>query len=233
MSEHDAMEPRGGGARSKWLLAGIGAAVLLGGGYFAWTTFAPPSPRATQAAYDAASPVENFASDDDLRSTQDERIEVASAAEGTAAETPAPPAPRRAARTQAPSPVTPAVVPEETIGIMPAAVSPQDGDDIVITAHRPVWTRVPSARRLSALYPERALERGREGEARLHCTVQEGGALDCARHEETRREFGVAALRVARAFRHATTLSDGRDAVGTPVNLRVVFRMEGESRRRG
>src|SRR5688572_428128 len=87
----------------------------------------------------------------------------------------------------------------------------------------------PSAsRRLSALYPERALERGREGEARLHCIVQAGGTLDCERLSETPGGFGPAALRVARTLRHAPRLEDGSDAEGTPVRLRVVFRMAEE-----
>ena len=107
-----------------------------------------------------------------------------------------------------------------------------DGEDLVVTAApRPIWERTPTARRLSALYPERALERGREGEARLHCTVLEGGAPDCARISETPGGFGPAAERVARTFRHSSTLADGSDATGSPVNLRVVFRIDDNTRR--
>src|SRR5690606_37799128 len=84
----------------------------------------------------------------------------------TANETPAPApaATRRAApaRTE---------VPEETIGITPVTASTDDsvgdgdgdGDDIVVSApRRPVWSRTPSARRLSALYPQQQLDRRRE-----------------------------------------------------------------------
>ena len=91
---------------------------------------------------------------------------------------------------------------------------------------------MPSARRLAAYYPDRLLQRGREGEARLRCTVRAGGALDCARVEET-PGFGTAALRVARTLRHAPQLADGSDAPGAAVNLRVVFRLSEEERRRG
>ena len=90
---------------------------------------------------------------------------------------------------------------------------------------------MPSERHLSALYPQRALERGREGEASLHCTVQDSGALDCVRVEETPGGFGNAALRVARTLRHAPQLADGSDAAGSPVNLRVVFRIADDQRR--
>ncbi|UPT63863.1 MAG: energy transducer TonB [Hyphomonadaceae bacterium JAD_PAG50586_4] len=99
--------------------------------------------------------------------------------------------------------------------------------------HRPIWARTPNERRLSALYPERALARGREGEARLTCIVQDGGALDCDRVSETPGGFGAAAVRVARTFRHAPQLADGSNAIGTPVNLRVVFRIDDDPRGRG
>ena len=107
-----------------------------------------------------------------------------------------------------------------------------NNDDIVVTAPlRPIWDRTPSARRLSAFYPDRALQRGREGEARLHCIVQNGGALDCDKISETPGGgFGNAALRVSRSLRHAAVRRDGADATGTPVNLRVVFRLEDDRR---
>ena len=60
--------------------------------------------------------------------------------------------------------------------------------------------------------------------------MQQNGALDCVRVTET-RGFGNAALRVASTFRHAPQLADGRDAAGTPVNLRVLFRLPPEGRR--
>jgi TonB family protein len=146
---------------------------------------------------------------------------------------PASAAPRSTpARTQRSTLTSDEAIPEATIGITPInATTTADSEEVYVTApRRPVWTRTPSERRLSALYPTRALERGNEGEARLRCTVQESGALDCVRVEET-PGFGNAALRVARTFRHAPTLADGGDAVGTPVNMRVVFRIDDGERR--
>lgn len=54
--------------------------------------------------------------------------------------------------------------------------------------------------------------------------------LDCDRASETSRSFGTAALRVARSYRHATQLADGSSAVGSPVNMRVMFRIEEDER---
>jgi TonB family protein len=224
---------KGGGGGSKWLLGAVAAVVLVGGGYFVWKNLAPGQ-DSTEIAYN-----DPYASDP-LRATSDQDAVTDSATTDESVASPA------STETQAAEPTRrssarAAPVPEETIGITPINATPvgsddampQDGDDIVITAApRPIWVRMPSERRLSALYPERALDRGREGEARLHCTVQNGGALDCVRAEET-PGFGNAALRVSRTLRHAPTLADGSDATGTPVNLRVVFRMADEDQRRG
>ena len=56
--------------------------------------------------------------------------------------------------------------------------------------------------------------------------MQENGALDCARVSETSTRFGAAAMRVAHMFRHSQQRADGSSAIGTPVNLLVVFRMD-------
>jgi TonB family protein len=201
---------------AKWLLGGAAAVLLLGAGYFAWKTMAPTQENQTETAYN-----DPYAAEPLAPSQEATAADVAADASPAASE---PPAPRPARRARA--------VPEETIGVTPAsATTSHDSDEIVVTARRPTWTQTPSARRLAALYPERARARGREGEARLHCTVQDGGALDCEQVSETSRDFGQAALRVARTLRHSPQLADGRDAAGTPVNLRVVFRMEDERRR--
>jgi TonB family protein len=218
---------KGGGGAGKWLLGAVGAAVLVGGGYFVWKNMTPAQ-DSTEIAYNdpyASEPVRAGPLDSD----SDTLAESASTDDSTAPSSETAPARRAPAR----------AVPEETIGITPINASPegsdnampQDGDDVVVTAApRPVWARMPSERRLSSLYPTRALERGREGEARLHCTVVDGGALDCARVEETPGGFGTAAMRVARTLRHSPTLADGSDAAGTPVNLRVVFRIDENAR---
>jgi TonB family protein len=189
--------------------------------------------QSTEIAY------EDPYAEDPLRAGPLEAAENAPAEAASAEQEAAPAAPRRAAAPPRRATASSEVVPEETIGVTPASVTEEEvaeaetGDDIIVRARpRPVWTRTPSERRLTSLYPARALERGREGEARLSCTVQEGGALACATVEETPGGFGNAALRVARTYRHSPTRADGTDATGTPVNLRVVFRLEDEERPR-
>ncbi len=225
---------KGGGG--KWLLGGLAAAVILGGGYFAWKSTQPSAQTDLETAYNDTYDADQVragplpSNDDDLTA------DTASDAAPPAAASSERRSTSSTARRSTASRDTPA---EETIGVMPVnasgdelATTASDGDDIVVTAPlRPVWARVPSERRLSAFYPDRALQRGREGEAQLHCTVLNGGALDCAKISETPGTgFGNAALRVSRSLRHAATRRDGTDAIGTPVNLRVVFRLEDDRR---
>jgi TonB family protein len=224
---------------SKWLLGAAAAVVLAGGGYAAWQMFGPSQDGAEIAYND---PYADPYGEEPLRASPLEPAQDP-IAEDAATETIAP---RASSETRAAAPArTPTAraeaVPEATIGVTPANATaeaipestPEESDEVIVTApRRPIWASAPSPRRLSAMYPERALERGREGEARLQCTVLDGGALDCVRVEETSYSFGNAALRVSRTLRHAPTLADGSNAAGTPVNLRVVFRMEEEERQR-
>jgi TonB family protein len=227
-----AKNPGGGGGAGKWLLGGLAAVVLAGGGYAAWKTFGSGQDNAQSAYNDTYSDTYADGSQraGQVESGNDLTAESASTNDSDVA--PAASAPRSAARR---STARAEDVPEETIGVTPASYSTEsDSDEIVVQgSRRPVWVRTPSERRLTSLYPARALERGREGEARLHCTVEERGTLDCVRVEETPGGFGTAAMRVANTLRHAPTRRDGTDATGTPVNLRVVFRLDENERRRG
>lgn len=225
---HTIRASKGGGGGGKLLLVALAAVLLAGGGYYAWQTYGQPN--SAQTAYNDSYTTDPY--DDSLRAGPVESSTSDDLAENTAAEpasSAAPPATRRTQPRSEP-------VPEATFGVTPASVSEEefaanDQDDIVVTAApRPIWVRTPSERRLSSLYPARALERGREGEARLACTVQNGGALDCASVEST-PGFSNAAIRVSRTLRHAAQRADGTDATGTPVNLRVVFRIDENTRR--
>lgn len=224
-----------GGGAGKWLLGAAAAVVIAGGAYAAYKTLGPGQNDSAEMAYTQEyDPYEDAAvRAGPLEPSDDVMAETASADEEVSEPAPV----RRAARERAP--VQEAAVPEETIGITPVNATTedvngvQDSDEVIVRApQRPIWDRTPSARRLSALYPERALQRGDEGEARLSCTVLEGGSLDCMRVEETSRGFGTAAMRVARTLRHAPQRADGTDATGTPVNLRVVFRIDDDRGRR-
>jgi len=221
---------KGGGGGGKLLLGVVAAAILLGGGYYAWSNYAPQD--GAQTAYNDSYATDPY-DDDPLRAGPLESTEAEDASEeqlaSTASTETAPPPARRA-------PVRTEPVPEATIGVTPANVTEEEmaaaeSSDLVVTAPiRPIWARTPSERRLASYYPTRALERGREGEARLACTVMEGGSLACDKMSETPGGFGNAALRVSRSLRHAAVRSDGSDATGTPVNLRVVFRIDDNQR---
>lgn len=227
----------GGGGPGKWILGGLAAVVLAGGGYAAWKTVGPGAQNTQQSAYEDTY-ADDYASDDSTRAAplpDDDGVNAESASADDNEAAPAASEPRRSTTARRSAPTRTVAAAEETIGITPvnATTDVTDGDDIVVRgARRPVWASTPSERRLTSLYPERARMRGREGEARLQCTVEDGGALDCTRAEETSAQFGVAAMRVARDYRHASTLRDGSDATGTPVNLRVVFRLEDDERGR-
>jgi TonB family protein len=221
----------GGGGAGKWLLGGLAAVVLLGGGYYAWKSMAPNQSNSELAYND-----ETYA-DDPLRAgplDDDVTAESAMADDEPAAE-PASSGTRRTAPAAQRSTASAEAVPEATIGVTPVSLSTDqtdEGEDIIVNApRRPVWVQAPSERRLATLYPARALQQGLEGEASLQCTVLDGGSLDCAPVSESETGFGNAALRVSRQLRHASYTSSGADAAGTPVNLRVVFRMEDGARR--
>lgn len=224
----------GGGGGGKLLLGAVAAAVLVGGGFLVWKNYNGAQDGA-QTAYNDGYTSESYV-DDPIRADQldlnDEPIAESASTNDSAAPPPSSSTRSTPARSQ---PARADSIPEETIGITPinaTSTEAANGEDIVVTANRrPIWVRTPTQRRLSALYPERALERGREGEARLHCTVQGDGGLDCARVEETPGGFGPAALRVARTLRHAPQLADGSNATGSPVNLRVIFRIPEDARR--
>jgi TonB family protein len=218
----------GDGQWKKWAAGGAAAVVLLGGGYFLVKNLNNTDSR-TEIAYNESIPLDEAttSADESAPNSESDTVETASESARPAA---APPRRRQAASAAADS-----EVPEQVVGVTSVSATTSDEDEIVVPGIRgPQWSRTPSARRLSAAYPERALERGREGEASVRCTVEQSGSLDCVRVSETPANagFGTAALRVARMYRHAPERWNGSSAVGTPVNLRVMFRMAEDDQRR-
>jgi TonB family protein len=216
---------KGGGNSGKWLAGGLVALLLAGGGYFAWKSTTPGETN-TQTAYN-----DQYASESSRAGPLAPDRSAASSDENATA-----PASSSARSTTARRSTAAAGVPEETIGVTPisATTTDENSEEVFVTAPgRPVWSRVPTTRRLTSFYPEHAREVGREGEASLHCLVQGDGSLNCDRVSEfpARAGFGAAALRVADTFRHAPQTERGGDATGTPVNLRVVFRMANQPSR--
>ena len=226
---------RGENNVGKWLAGAAVAALVLGGGYYAVKNFPAPNSEPTEvASYDpdanivtpyTAGPVTSGVASTESTSSAPSIASDSSTSSSTSS---------TRTRTRAVKTAEADVIPETVVGVTPASIT-TDSDELVITGtRRPVWVSTPSARRLSAMYPTRALEREREGEASLRCIVQDGGSLACERVSETpsRAGFGNAALRVARTFKHAPTRYDGANAAGTPVNLRVMFRIADEENRR-
>jgi TonB family protein len=216
----------------KWAAGAAAAAVLLGGGYYAWKTYAP-APAVSEVAADNTTSFDTALSGAPEYSEArggDAAVKSDLATAGAADDAKASDAKAQKAKPR----VAAAVIPEQTIGVSRAGARANQTDDLVVTGtRRPVWRSTPSAERLSSCYPSSALERGREGEASLQCTVKERGLLSCVSVSETpaRQGFGRAAIQVAHTFRHAPKRADGRDALGTPVNLRVLFRMADSDRR--
>jgi protein TonB len=126
---------------------------------------------------------------------------------------------------------------EQVIGVDSAGTTYQDDEETVVVQGRvrlrPQWVATPSNRRLADAYPTRALERGWEGEASVACVVQDNGRLMCNTVSESpdNSGFGAAARRIALNYRHGPNLENGSPAPGTPVNFRVLFRIEEQNRR--
>lgn len=229
---HEIKASKGGGA-GKWIAGAAVAALLAGGGYAAYKYYGAPqgTTASTEMAYNLpnsepqhAGPLPPSEESTTSQSAPDEASTGPSASVQTASNTPT--SHRRQAVQEA--------VPETVVGITPVSDTVTTKDEgIIVRGRRPVWTHTPTTWRLSTLYPERALESGREGEASVHCMVRNSGALNCVPVSEypAHAGFGDAAMRVARMFRHAPQLADGSTAAGTPINLRVVFRLADDERR--
>lgn len=93
-----------------------------------------------------------------------------------------------------------------------------------------VWAQRPSARRISDLYPSRALRDGAGGRVELACTVRADLSLACAVASETPGGggFGPAALSAASAYRARPTLSDGSASAGARTRIAIVFQPPAE-----
>lgn len=88
-----------------------------------------------------------------------------------------------------------------------------------------VFTQRPSARRITELYPSRALNNGVGGRVQLNCTVRPNLSLACTIASETPsgQGFGEAALSASSAYRVRATRSDGSSAIGTTTRVAVAF----------
>ena len=169
---------------------------------------------------------------------------------------PPPPEPKPAQPTSAkPAPPTPLnttplpTTPTEVISHRPSEETPSQGPVVTLnplpdpapegTATRPTpqptapgvitnpdWVSRPSGAALMRAYPQRALDAGVTGMARLTCQVRVDGTLTgCSVAEETPggQGFGRAALRLSRDFRMSPRTVDGRPVEGARVNVTLRF----------
>lgn len=93
-----------------------------------------------------------------------------------------------------------------------------------------VWTQRPSARRISELYPSRALREGVGGRVELSCSVRSNQTLACSVASESPAGlgFGQAALSASGSYRARPTLSDGSNSTGAPARIVVQFQAPSE-----
>ena len=93
-----------------------------------------------------------------------------------------------------------------------------------------IWAQRPSARRISELYPARALRAGVGGRVELNCSVRANQSLSCSVANESPAGlgFGQAALSASAAYRASPTLSDGSSSNGAPARIVVQFQAPSE-----
>lgn len=87
------------------------------------------------------------------------------------------------------------------------------------------WAQRPSARRISELYPSRALREGVGGRVELSCNVRSDQSLSCSVANESPAGlgFGQAALSASQSYRANPTLSDGSNSAGAQARIVVQF----------
>lgn len=88
-----------------------------------------------------------------------------------------------------------------------------------------VWANRPTSRRISDLYPPRALREGLGGRVALNCQVLANLNVSCdvATESPAGQGFGRAALAASSSYRARRTLSDGSSAVGARTRIIVSF----------
>lgn len=109
---------------------------------------------------------------------------------------------------------------------LPVAVDPPPSPPVSVITN-PTWLERPNGRDFAREYPDRALEREREGRVVLDCVVDAGGRIACsvASEDPTGWGFGPAAIRISRSFRMAPATADGRPTDGGRVRVPITFRL--------
>jgi protein TonB len=88
-----------------------------------------------------------------------------------------------------------------------------------------VWVQRPTARRISELFPPRALRAGVGGRVQLECLVLAELTVECEvlSEQPPNQGFGRAALSASKDYRVSPTLTDGASAVGARTRIAINF----------
>jgi hypothetical protein len=207
----DAMtaEPRRTGGAWSALIAGgaFGLALIVGSVALRPPTESPvasqPGPIAAPAAAPAAT------------------NEMPKASEAPKEATPVAAQPEKAAATQRAARV-------RTAAAQPLQQNARPLPNARLYIERPRWIEEPNGRTRERYYPKRSRERPGDARVTLLCDVDGAGRLACAVESEEPRGsgFAEAAQRLARHYRMAPTLEDGRSTAGAQTRLSMTFRAD-------
>jgi protein TonB len=127
------------------------------------------------------------------------------------------------ATTSSPVPLSP---PSQAPVTQPASTPPQQAARPPAAPATVTWAQRPSSRRISDLYPDRAMRDGVGGRVELSCRVLTDPSLNCgvASESPSGMGFGRAAIAAASSYRANPTRSDGSPAANSTTRIGVQFR---------
>ncbi len=92
---------------------------------------------------------------------------------------------------------------------------------------QPEWEKRPTAMDISAVYPQRAANQEKSGQAIIKCLVIDDGLLgtcEVVSEQPAGYGFGTAALRLKSRFKIKSHTPDGAAVAGAFVNIPIIFK---------